>query len=159
MMQAALEFLLQTGRQPDILHCHDWSTAGVAQSFWQDYQPYGLWRPKVVFTIHNADFGMARLGSAAHHCQQFTTVSPSYAFEVGPQLLMLLIWIYIFQYLLDMPKLVSESRGSAACHLHATHTRSTQIRACSAIRVKCQSISGQFVRGPLVHCWKSGEPA
>ncbi|KAK9867605.1 hypothetical protein WJX84_010271 [Apatococcus fuscideae] len=81
--KAALEFLLQTGRQPDILHCHDWSTAGVAQSFWQDYQPYGLWRPKVVFTIHNADFGMARLGSAAHHCQRFTTVSPSYAFEIG----------------------------------------------------------------------------
>ena len=30
-LQAALEFLLVTGRQPDILHCHDWSTAGVAQ--------------------------------------------------------------------------------------------------------------------------------
>jgi glycogen synthase len=27
---AALEFLLKTGRQPDILHCHDWSTAEVA---------------------------------------------------------------------------------------------------------------------------------
>ena len=31
VLQAALEFLLVTGRQPDILHCHDWSTAGVAQ--------------------------------------------------------------------------------------------------------------------------------
>jgi hypothetical protein len=28
--KAALEFLLKTGRQPDILHCHDWSTAHVA---------------------------------------------------------------------------------------------------------------------------------
>lgn len=33
--KAALEFLLKTGRQPDILHCHDWSTAHVAQSYWQ----------------------------------------------------------------------------------------------------------------------------
>jgi hypothetical protein len=29
--KAALEFLLKTGRQPDILHCHDWSTAHVAK--------------------------------------------------------------------------------------------------------------------------------
>ncbi len=33
-MQAALEFLLQTGRQPDILHCHDWSTAILAETYW-----------------------------------------------------------------------------------------------------------------------------
>ncbi len=32
--QAALEFLLQTGRQPDVLHCHDWSTASLAQAYW-----------------------------------------------------------------------------------------------------------------------------
>ena len=29
--KAALEFLLRSGRQPDILHCHDWSTAHVAK--------------------------------------------------------------------------------------------------------------------------------
>lgn len=45
--KAALEFLLKTGRQPDILHCHDWSTAHVAKAFWEDYQPYGLYKPKV----------------------------------------------------------------------------------------------------------------
>lgn len=32
--RAALEFLLQTGRQPDILHCHDWQTAHVAKAYW-----------------------------------------------------------------------------------------------------------------------------
>ncbi len=37
--KAALEFLLKSGRQPDILHCHDWSTAHVAKAFWEDYQP------------------------------------------------------------------------------------------------------------------------
>lgn len=46
--KAALEFLLKTGRNPDILHCHDWSTAHVAKSFWEDYQPYGLSKPKVL---------------------------------------------------------------------------------------------------------------
>lgn len=33
-LQAALEFLLRTQRQPDILHCHDWSTADVAKAYW-----------------------------------------------------------------------------------------------------------------------------
>ncbi|KAK9805611.1 hypothetical protein WJX72_007789 [[Myrmecia] bisecta] len=81
--KAALEFLLQTGRQPDILHCHDWSTACIARAYWRDYHNYGLWKPKVVFTIHNADFKMTKLGEAAHHCQRFTTVSPTYAYEIG----------------------------------------------------------------------------
>ncbi|GIL88159.1 hypothetical protein Vretimale_14076 [Volvox reticuliferus] len=81
--KAALEFLLKTGRQPDILHCHDWSTAHVAQSYWSDYHPYGLYKPRVVFTIHNLNYGQKKIGEAAHSCQKFTTVSPTYAFEVG----------------------------------------------------------------------------
>jgi len=81
--KAALEFLLRTNRQPDILHCHDWSTAHVAKSYWEDYHPYGLWKPKVVFTIHNLQYGQKKIGEAAFYCQKFTTVSPTYAFEVG----------------------------------------------------------------------------
>jgi len=81
--KAALEFLLKTGRQPDILHCHDWPTAHVAASFWKDYQPYGLYKPRVVFTIHNMDFGIKKIGEAAHNSQRFTTVSPTYAMEVS----------------------------------------------------------------------------
>ena len=45
--QAALEFLLQTGRQPDIIHTHDWPTAMAAEYFWTDYHHNGLWKPKV----------------------------------------------------------------------------------------------------------------
>ncbi len=60
--KAALEFLLQTHRQPDILHCHDWSSATVARSYWEDYHPYGLWKPRVVFTIHNMDFNPKKIG-------------------------------------------------------------------------------------------------
>ncbi len=134
ILQAALEFLIRTGRQPDILHCHDWSTADVARTYWTDYHHYGLWKPRVVspvapptwlpamprsqprkrascpalrtmhagpqntppppthpppprpwqvFTIHNMDFGQIKLGEAAFYSQKFTTVSPSYAWEVS----------------------------------------------------------------------------
>lgn len=78
-----MEFLLQTDRQPDILHCHDWSTADVAKAYWNDYNQYGLWKPKVVFTIHNMNYGQERIAAAAFHSQKFTTVSPTYALEVG----------------------------------------------------------------------------
>lgn len=80
---AALEFLLKTGRQPDILHCHDWSTAEVARAHWENYYHNGLWKPKVAFTIHNMNYGQAKLGEAAFHSQMTTTVSPSYAGEVS----------------------------------------------------------------------------
>jgi len=81
--RAALEFLLRTQRQPDIVHCHDWSTAEVAKNYWTNYHIYGLWKPKVVFTIHNLNYGAAAIGEAAYYSQKFTTVSPSYAGEIG----------------------------------------------------------------------------
>jgi starch synthase len=81
--RAALEFLLRTQRQPDIIHCHDWSTAEVARNYWTNYHIYGLWKPKVIFTIHNLNYGAAAIGEAAYYSQRFTTVSPSYAGEIG----------------------------------------------------------------------------
>lgn len=48
LSQCALEFLMRTQRQPDILHCHDWSSADVAKYYWTEYHSYGLWKPKVV---------------------------------------------------------------------------------------------------------------
>jgi starch synthase len=81
--RAALEFLLRTQRQPDIIHCHDWSTAEVAKNYWTNYHIYGLWKPKVIFTIHNLNYGAAAIGEAAYYSQKFTTVSPSYAGEIG----------------------------------------------------------------------------
>ena len=81
--RAALQFLLMSGRQPDILHCHDWPTAGIAKAYWEEYHHWGLWKPRVVFTIHNLNYGQIQIGEAAHYSQRFTTVSPTYAFEVG----------------------------------------------------------------------------
>ena len=49
----------------------------------KQYNPYGLWKPKVVFTIHNMNYGQRKIGEAAYYAQKFTTVSPSYAYEIG----------------------------------------------------------------------------
>jgi hypothetical protein len=38
---------------------------------------------KVAFTIHNMNYGQAKIGQASHHAQVTTTVSPSYASEVS----------------------------------------------------------------------------
>lgn len=41
--RAALELLLQAGKKPDIIHCHDWQTAFVVRSFLKDrYFPLTL---------------------------------------------------------------------------------------------------------------------
>lgn len=37
----------------------------------------------MVFTIHNLNYGQPKIADAAMHSQRFTTVSPTYALEVG----------------------------------------------------------------------------
>lgn len=51
--RAALEFMLKTGKHPDIIHCHDWQTALVPVLLWEMYQHIGMRHPRVCFTIHN----------------------------------------------------------------------------------------------------------
>lgn len=80
---AALEFLLQSGSHPDILHCHDWTSAPVAWLFKDHYKHYGLTNARVVFTIHNLEFGAGNIGKAMTYCDKATTVSPNYAMEVA----------------------------------------------------------------------------
>ncbi|CAI9087174.1 OLC1v1021180C1 [Oldenlandia corymbosa var. corymbosa] len=80
---AALEFLLQSGFHPDIIHCHDWSSAPVAWLFKEQYMHYGLSKARVVFTIHNLEFGAQLIGKAMAHADKATTVSPTYAAEVS----------------------------------------------------------------------------
>jgi len=81
--KAALEFMLKSGRQPDIIHCHDWSTAMATKFYWSDYHHNGLHNPRCVFTIHNLEFGQAKIGEAMFASQVATTVSPSYAEEIS----------------------------------------------------------------------------
>jgi starch synthase len=51
--RAALEFMLKTGKHPDIIHCHDWQTALVPVLLYEMYQQLGMRHPRVCFTIHN----------------------------------------------------------------------------------------------------------
>ncbi|KAJ3693583.1 hypothetical protein LUZ60_009063 [Juncus effusus] len=80
---SALEFLLQTGSQPDILHCHDWSSAPVAWLFKEHYMHYGLSNAKVIFTIHNLEFGIHQISRAMIATDKATTVSHTYSKEVS----------------------------------------------------------------------------
>jgi starch synthase len=51
--RAAMEFMLKTGKHPEIIHCHDWQTALVPVLLWEMYQHLGMRHPRVCFTIHN----------------------------------------------------------------------------------------------------------
>ncbi|KAF3449885.1 hypothetical protein FNV43_RR05964 [Rhamnella rubrinervis] len=54
--RAALELLLQAGKKPDIIHCHDWQTAFVAPLYWDLYAPKGLDSARICFTCHNFEY-------------------------------------------------------------------------------------------------------
>jgi len=51
--RAALEFMLKTGKHPDVIHCHDWQTALVPVLLYEIYQHIGMRHPRVCFTVHN----------------------------------------------------------------------------------------------------------
>ena len=59
--KASLEFMLKSGKQPDIIHCHDWQTALVPVMLYELYERAGLWHPRVCLTLHNvAHQGLTR---------------------------------------------------------------------------------------------------
>nr|WP_323697135.1 glycogen synthase [Thiorhodovibrio litoralis] len=51
--RAAIEFLWQSGKHPDIIHCHDWQTALVPVFLYEFYQQLGMTHPRACLTIHN----------------------------------------------------------------------------------------------------------
>jgi starch synthase len=51
--KAAMEFLLQSDKHPDILHCHDWQTALAPVLLYEIYQAQGMTHSRVCITIHN----------------------------------------------------------------------------------------------------------
>ena len=51
--KAALEFLLKSGKRPEIIHCHDWQTALVPVLLYEIYQHIGMGDQRVCFTVHN----------------------------------------------------------------------------------------------------------
>uniref|UniRef100_J3MR14 starch synthase n=1 Tax=Oryza brachyantha TaxID=4533 RepID=J3MR14_ORYBR len=81
--QSALEFLLQRGSSPYIIHCHDWSSAPVAWLYKEHYAESRLANARIVFTIHNLEFGAHFIGKAMTYCDKATTVSHTYSKEVA----------------------------------------------------------------------------
>ena len=51
--KAAMEFMLQTGKRPDIIHTHDWQSALVPVMLYEIYQNQGMSNCRVCHTIHN----------------------------------------------------------------------------------------------------------
>jgi starch synthase len=51
--RAALEFMYQTDKNPDIIHCHDWQTGLVPVLLYEIYQQKGMTHPRVCYTLHN----------------------------------------------------------------------------------------------------------
>ena len=51
--RAALEFLYRTGRNPDVIHCHDWQTGLVPVLLFEQYERLGMTHPRVCYTLHN----------------------------------------------------------------------------------------------------------
>uniref|UniRef100_A0A0D9X573 starch synthase n=1 Tax=Leersia perrieri TaxID=77586 RepID=A0A0D9X573_9ORYZ len=81
--RSALEFLLQSGSSPYIIHCHDWSSAPVAWLYKEHYANSRLASARIVFTIHNLEFGAHHIGKAMTYCDKATTVSHTYSKEVA----------------------------------------------------------------------------
>ncbi|KAK7363272.1 hypothetical protein VNO77_05408 [Canavalia gladiata] len=66
--RAALEFLLQAGKKPDIIHCHDWQTAFIAPLYWDIYAPKGLNSARICFTCHNFEYQGTAAASELESC-------------------------------------------------------------------------------------------
>jgi glycogen synthase len=61
---------------------------------------------QVIFTIHNMNYGQKKIAEAAEWSQKFTTVSPTYAFEVRS----VAVWITV------QLRLIHNVRGVLFCH-------------------------------------------
>jgi starch synthase len=51
--KAALEFMLQASKRPDVIHCHDWPTGLLPVLLYEVYQHHGMHGQRVCFTMHN----------------------------------------------------------------------------------------------------------
>lgn len=54
--KAALQFLLNTHKRPEIIHCHDWQTGLVPVLLFEIYKHDGMHTQRVCYTVHNFRF-------------------------------------------------------------------------------------------------------
>ena len=72
--RAALEFMLQSGKHPDIIHCHDWQTGLVPVLLFEIYQHLGMTHPRVCFTLHN----VGHQGVTGEHILRAVGLNPAH---------------------------------------------------------------------------------
>ncbi|KAK1366284.1 Starch synthase, chloroplastic/amyloplastic [Heracleum sosnowskyi] len=53
--RACLEWMQITGKEPDIIHVHEWQTGVVPLLYWDMYHYLSLQKPRIVLTIHNME--------------------------------------------------------------------------------------------------------
>ena len=51
--RAIMEFLLMSGRRPDIIHCNDWQTGLVPVLLYEVYAGLGMGNSRVCYSLHN----------------------------------------------------------------------------------------------------------
>jgi starch synthase len=51
--KAALQFLQQSNKTPDVIHCHDWQTGLIPVMLYEMYKYHGLEYQRICYTIHN----------------------------------------------------------------------------------------------------------
>ncbi len=84
--KAALEFMLKTGKHPDIIHVHDWQTGLVPVMLSETYRGFGMTHPRVCYTIHNihhqgvtGEFVLRQIGmNPAHFLKMERLLDPKY---------------------------------------------------------------------------------
>ncbi|MHA4899886.1 glycogen/starch synthase, partial [Enterococcus faecium] len=53
--RASLDYIVKSGKRPDVLHIHNWETAIVGPLFWDVFVKQGLEDTRIMLTCH--DFG------------------------------------------------------------------------------------------------------
>ncbi|XP_021273832.1 probable starch synthase 4, chloroplastic/amyloplastic isoform X2 [Herrania umbratica] len=53
--RASLDYIAKSGKQPDVLHLHNWETAIVGPLFWDIFAKQGLGNTRILLTCHGLD--------------------------------------------------------------------------------------------------------
>ncbi|XWS33422.1 hypothetical protein CRYUN_Cryun22dG0081200 [Craigia yunnanensis] len=53
--RASLDYIAKSGKQPDVLHLHNWETAIVGPLFWDIFAKQGLGNTRILLTCHGFD--------------------------------------------------------------------------------------------------------
>ena len=78
--KAAMEFMLKTGKRPNVIHSHDWQTALAPVMLYEMYKKIGMHDVRAMHTIHNFKhqgiagenvLWMTGLGSPSHFYSRF----------------------------------------------------------------------------------------